>query len=140
MSTHKRGPMVEARVGFAADAQGLGVAYVATQRAKGSMLLRLPFKVKRYPALQDREIAYAALTVVANALRERGVRRVSFDVADSELVADVTERRQVPPAITLPYVRLGCALNQFAEYHLTAHPGDDLTARARAEVALHVAA
>jgi hypothetical protein len=132
--------MIEATVGFAADAQGMGVAYVSARRAKGSLLLRLPFKVQRFPALEDREVAYAAMTVAARALREHGVRRVSFDLADPELVADVLERRQVPPAITLPYVRLGCALNQFTEYHLTAHAGDDLTARARAEVALSVAA
>jgi hypothetical protein len=132
--------MVEATIGFAADAQGLGVAYVATRRAKGSLLLRLPFKVKRYPALLDREVAYAALTIAAHALRERGIRRVAFGVCDPELVADVTQRRPVPPSITLPYVRLGCALNQFTEYHLTVEPNDDLSARARAEVALSVAA
>lgn len=140
MNTHRQAPMVEATVGFAADARGFGVAYVATKWTKGSLLLRLPFKVQRYPALQDREVGYAALLVVAQALRERGIRRVAFDVADTELVADLVERRPVPPAIALPYVRLGCELNAFAGYTLAANGGDDLAARARAEVALSFAA
>jgi len=140
MKRQKAAPMLEATIGYAADERGLGIAYVATYRGDAPLLLRLPFKVQRYPALQDREIAYAALTTAARALRERGVRRVAFGVADAELVADVMERRAVPPAIALPYVRLGCALNQFVEYRLVTAPNDDLSGRARAEVALSVAA
>jgi hypothetical protein len=42
----------------------------------------------------------------------------------------------------MPYVRLGCALNQFRRYEIAdLPPGDaDLSARARSEVAMHVAA
>jgi hypothetical protein len=142
MSARKMTPMIEATLGFAADADGAGVAYVALRGASRSnpALLRVPFRVKRYPALLDREVGYAALSAAAMRLRERGIHRVRFALSDVGLVADVVERRPLPPALTLPYVRLGCALNQFAEYHLVAAPDDDLLGRARAEVALHVAA
>jgi hypothetical protein len=48
----------------------------------------------------------------------------------------------VPSALTLAYVRVRCSLNQFREYQIAdpAERESDLTARARSEVAMHVAA
>lgn len=139
-------PKVEARVGFAADGRGEGVAYVRVgTRASadaGPLLLRVPFTTKRYPALLEREVGYAALTAVARRLREREICRVALLVDDERLVEDFRDRREVPQALDLAYVRLGCALNQFREYEIGHAPSGsfDLTARARAEVAMHVAA
>lgn len=138
----KKAQMIRAIVGFAADGQGRGLAYARVSGGASSEVLRLPFSLERYPDLLDREIGYAALDTVAKRLRAAGVERVTFVIDDLQLFTDVAEHREVPPALTLAYVRLGCALNQFREYHLNSagDPAAELTARARAEVALQVAA
>jgi hypothetical protein len=132
---------VDAATGFAADAQGNGVAYVRLQLGGTPRVFRIGFELKRYPALLDREVGYAALTAVAAGLRRRGVERVRFAIDDARLASDLREHREVPAPLTLAYVRLRCALNQFKEYDIAASSGEsDLTARARSEVAMHVAA
>ena len=133
---------IEAATGFAADAQGQGVAYVRLILAGTPRVLRVPFAVRRYPALRDREIGYAALTAAGAVLRRRGVERVRFTVDDAHLAMDLREHRDVPAPLTLAYVRLRCALNQFKEYDIAASASgeSDLTARARSETAMHVAA
>lgn len=133
---------VDAATGFAADAEGNGVAFVRLVRSGTPRVLRVPFRVKRYPALSDREVGYGALTAVASVLRRRGVEHVRFTVDDAHLLCDLQEHREVPPALTLGYVRLRCALNQFKEYDIAAsgQRESDLTARARSETAMHVAA
>ncbi|HEV3152192.1 MAG TPA: hypothetical protein VGZ02_00150 [Candidatus Baltobacteraceae bacterium] len=125
-------------VGFAADDSGNGVAYA---RAEGQRTLRVPFTVKRYAALLGREVGYAALCEVARVLHRRGFERIEFAIDDASLLSDLAERREVPAPLTLAYVRLRCALNQLREYRIRPAPGEsDLTARARSDVALHVAA
>lgn len=143
----RRNDRVRATVGFAADQRGEGVAYARLARPSGAgagrgALVRVPFRLQRMPALLDREVGYAALTAVATHLKERGIERVGFVVDDARLVEDLHERRDVPQPLGLPYVRLGCALNQFREYDVAPLRGDgsDLSARARAEIAMHVAA
>lgn len=133
---------IEAATGFAADAQGNGVAYARLMLRGTPRLLRVPFSVKRYPALLDREVGYAALAAVAGALSRRGIERARFAVGDTQLVRDLAEHRDVPAPLMLAYVRLRCALNQFKEYDIavSAAGESDLTARARSEVAMHVAA
>ena len=134
--------LVNARVGYAADAKGNGVAYVRVGPEGADHVLRVRFAVQRFPALLDREIGYAALPAVAAALRERGVSRARFFLDDAALVDDLVNHRDVPAALTLAYVRLGCALNQFQEYEIANADSrvSDLTARARSEAAMHVAA
>jgi hypothetical protein len=132
---------VDAATGFAADAQGNGVSYLRLQLGRTARVLRVPFSVRRYPALLDREIAYAALTAAAAVLHRRGIDRVRFLVDDTRLVSDLHEHRDVPAPLTLAYVRLRCTLNQFKEYDIAPSSGEsDLAARARSEVAMHVAA
>ena len=130
---------VEATVGSAADARGSGVAYARLARAAERHLLRVPFRVD---VCEERERAagYAALTAVARALRARGIARVRFLVDDETLLGDLNGRTRVPDALVMPYVRLRCALNQFADARFGAATAGDLAQRARAEVALHVAA
>lgn len=141
MSTHKAIPMIEATVAYAADPNGEGVAYTAVQtQARTPVLLRVPFRVKRLPALSDREVGYAAVAAVSDALHQRGIKRVRIGVDDPELLADVSQRRKLPAALTLPYVRLGCALNRFTEHQLVPRSDEDLAGRARAEALLHTAA
>jgi len=126
-------------LGFAAGPQGQGVAYA---RIGADRTLRVPFSVRRLPALLEREVAYAALTAVADVLHRRGVSRVHAILEDTRLVEDLLERRDVPAALNMAYVRLRCVLNQFREFGVAAAPSDfsDLTARARSEVAMHAAA
>ncbi|MDQ6929411.1 MAG: hypothetical protein M3126_01925 [Candidatus Eremiobacteraeota bacterium] len=141
-SKRTTGPIVEATVGFAADEHGRGIAYAALAAGSKARSLRIPFTVRRYPALLEREVGYAAMTAVAERVAEMGCHRVKFHVADERLVDDIAGRRDVPMPLAIEYVRLGCALNRFAEYQLAPDggPADDLTARARAEVTLNVAA
>ncbi|MGR4064664.1 MAG: hypothetical protein ACLQPV_04375 [Vulcanimicrobiaceae bacterium] len=133
-------PATRAVLGFAADDEGCGVAY-ARLGASGEQLLRVPFRVRRYPGLGGREVGYAALAAVAGRLSDRGVSRVAFEMNDAELVSDVAERRSLPAPLILPYVGLRCSLNRLDAYALTCGPGsEELAQRARAEVSVHVAA
>jgi hypothetical protein len=132
---------VEALVGYAADSGGHGVAYVRLAAAAEEHLLRIAFKVRRGRDLDGREVGYGALAAVAGELRKRGVRRAVFGLEDTQLIEDLGAHRDLPEGLVLPYVRLRCALNQLADSSLQLDPGGaDLTQRARAEVALHVAA
>ena len=133
---------VDAVTGFAADEEGSGVAYVRLQLGGSARVLRVPFRVRRYPALRGREVGYAALTAVGETLRGRNVQRVRFILDDAQLRSDLREHRDVPAPLTVAYVRLRCVLNGFQAYEV-APAGDaasDLTARARSEIAMHVAA
>jgi hypothetical protein len=133
---------VQAAMGFAADAQGSGVVYVRLTMGAAPRVLRVPFRVKRYPALHEREVGYAALFAAAEALRRRGIERVCFAFDDEQLARDLREHREVPAPLALAYVQVRCALNQFKEYDIAADGADngDLVARARSETAMHAAA
>jgi hypothetical protein len=133
----------QASVGYAADDAGNGVAYVRVLLKEGGpRVLRVAFRVQRQPALSGREVGYAALTAICSALRRRGIETIRLAIDDRALIAELRKRENVPPPLAMPYVRLGCALNQFRRYEITDLPaGDaDLGARARSETALHVAA
>jgi hypothetical protein len=134
--------LLSVAAGFAADHQGNGVVYARVGERPGAPFLRIQFTVKRYPALLEREIGYAALTALCAALRRRGVERVRLNLDDERLIGDLREHREVPAPLTLAYVRLGCALNQFASYEISGPSAgeSDLTARARTEVSMHAAA
>ena len=132
--------MVQVQLGYAADRLGEGITYARLTTRTGERLVRVAFRVQRFDGLGGREIGYAALTALATMLRERGIDRIAFSLGDTELVADCNERRDVPPPLVLPYVRLRCALNRYAAYALDAGGDPDLEARARAELVLHPAA
>jgi hypothetical protein len=102
-------------------------------------LLRVPFRAGR-TALPDRAAGYAALTAVTRALRAKGRGRIRFALDDSALVEDLAGRRPVPDALVLPYVHLRCSLNQLEDFSVEFIAPGDLAQRARAEVALNVAA
>jgi hypothetical protein len=132
--------MMQAQVGFAADVPGNGIAYARLQTRTGERLVRVAFRVKRFDGLGGREIGYAALTAVATMLAQRGVSSVTFSVPDAELVQDLTQRRDVPPPLVIPYVRLGCALNRFASFAIERGEDPDLDGRTRAELFITTAA
>lgn len=132
--------MVQAQIGYAADQHGHGIAYARLTSRTGERLVRVAFRVQRFPGLDEREVGYAAVSAIASLLGERGIEGVCFHVPDEQLVADISEHRDVPPAMVLPYVRLGCALNRMKKYALCLGSDPDLSQRALAEVTLHTAA
>ena len=140
--TVMKGRATSVMVGFAADAAGNGIAYARLGESPAGRVLRVPFSVKRFPALSDREVGYGALAAICTALRRRGIESVHLCVDDLRLAGDLREHRDVPAALSMAYVRVRCALNQFRSYEIAEPPPSesDLTARARSEVALHAAA
>ncbi|MGH7327764.1 MAG: hypothetical protein ACREJX_05380 [Polyangiaceae bacterium] len=129
----------DATIAYAANARGDGVAYVAL--AGEATPRRITFQVDRLPALMDREVGYAALVAVADALWQEGYRRVQLGLADERVAQDLAERRSLPMALSLLYVRLKCRLNTFIQAQIVVRtPSDDLANRARAEVELSAAA
>lgn len=143
MSRQKGGELMDVVVGFAADRSGVGVAYAAIQRNGREHVLRAAFGVRPTAALEGREVGYAAMKAVADAVRTHYAGPVRFVVADDSLVTDVCERRPLPNALTMPYVALRCAINRFENAGFVRGRSaqiDDLTARANAEASLHIAA
>src|SRR5271166_1135937 len=129
--------MVQAQIGYAADELGRGIAYTRLTSRTGERLVRVAFRVQRFTGLDGREVGYAAVCAVATLLHDHGLDKVRFLIPDNQLITDITERRDVPPPMVLPYVRLGCALNRLKEYALCPGSDPDLSQRALAEVTLH---
>lgn len=132
---------VEAAIGYAVSPQGGGVAYARLTGAfERGELLRQTFRLHKSMVSLDRASGYAALTVIARTLHERGVRNVTLVIDDVQLVQEITVRPAVPESLVLPYVRLRCALNALSTFTIRAGATDELTQRARAEAALNLAA
>jgi hypothetical protein len=132
-------------IGFAFGDREEGVAYarvLGSREPEHVQRITVPFRPQ--PALLGRDGAYAVLLAVAAELRKQGVRdTVQFEIADEALVRDLADRRPVPAPLAMPYVLLGCALNRFksASVRLGDAPAcRDLTARARADISINVAA
>jgi hypothetical protein len=138
-------PLATATLGFAANSAGDGVAYVALCEAddRDETVVRVTFRCRPLPALRGRDIAYAATEAVAAHVLRRGLRAVALVFDDVSLLRDLADHAPVPAPLTIPYVRLRCTLNRFDSVDLRAigdQSSRDLGARARAEVALAVAA
>ena len=135
MGTHGR---VSARIGYAADADGFGVVYARVGAAR-PRILRAEFRIE--PRSEDDRVAgFAAIDAIAPAIR-KATAAVELAIDNGALVDDLSERRELPVSLLLPYVRARCALNAFNECRLVASGGaNDLAARALAEVSMRVAA
>ncbi len=129
-------PPAEIHIGYGVDAAGCGVAYARTE----SIVLRLPFRVARRPSLVERAGAYAAIVTVARSLAKRGIQCVRFRLPDHQLVDELSKRSEPPEELALPYVRVRCALNALEYFEIAFEEPGDLMQRARAEVALNLAA
>lgn len=133
--------MVTASVAYAADPEGAGIAYVRLGEGDRSSVLRIAFNVARRAALLGREVGYAALLAVAPALYERGIRRLRLCLEDEKLRRDLCEHAEVPGALTMAYVRLGCMLNRFDALEICGQSArTGLAERARFEAGMHAAA
>ena len=85
--------------------------------ATGPRGVRPTWKAQRMdplPALEGRELGYAAVAAVGAHLRGAGFTRVRLRLADELVVEDLNGRRPVPPALTMPYVKTRCILHGFA--------------------------
>lgn len=132
-------------VGFAAGRRGDGVAYASIAEADGreASLVRVVFRCRPLPALCGRDVAYSALEALASELVRCGRHAIDLRIDDPSLAMDLAEHRPVPGPLILPYVRLRCTLNRFREATVVAaadRTTRDLTARARAEASLNIAA
>ncbi len=140
-STGHRPESIDATVVAAADIHGRGVAYARLRSPGGERVVRVPFDLPNEARNVPHAVGYVAATAVAGTLAARGIRRAVFHLDDPDVVDDLNGRRGVPPALVLPYVRLKCALNAFERCGVALASGeDDLRQRARAEVAVNVAA
>ena len=142
MSRNMHNRTAEVEVAFAADALGSGVAY-ARVRDLAETVVRVPFAVKRLPGCDGREVPFAALAAIVNALRSRGYARLRLALCDEGAVADARGERAIPPALAMPYVALRCAVNELRSVDFARLAPDavaELESRARAEVALRIAA
>jgi hypothetical protein len=136
------GPLMrsaEVAVGYAADSQGNGIAFVAIATGYGRAVVKVPFHAAPLsPPLDGREFTYAAVAAVGGYLRGRGFTRIVLRLSDVQAVEDLNARSLVPPALAMAYVKVRAILYGFALARVQhAEPGetDEMAARARAEVA-----
>jgi hypothetical protein len=123
-------------VGFAADNIGRGIAYA--QMADANQLLRTTFVLRRNAS--ERAGAYAALGSVLRALIERGYDQLEISIDDPALHEELQRLKDVPRALNLAYIQLGCLLNRLRAVTFGSPSGAELTRRARSEVQAPVAA
>ena len=129
--------MVVATVGYAAGEGNAGLVYARIMGDGAARVIRRPFRIPE--PRDDRAEAYGAVTAVAQALAKRRVRGVRFIIGNATLAAEIMNRSGIPDPMALAYVRLRCALNAL-DAGVTAGTTDELTQRARAEIALNFAA
>ncbi len=93
----------------------------------------LPFAVNEIPSQQGHDYSYAGLMVALERIRSLDVKRVLVQTDDAALVAEI-ERKSAPHRdLTLPYIILGCKLNEFSSARIVAVPPQRIAAlRAKA--------
>jgi len=136
-------PAADVAVGYAADPQGRAVAYAAIATGTSTGIVRIPFRANALPALEGRDVGYAAVAAIGAHLRSRGFGRVRVRLADGNVVADLSGVGAPPKALAMAYVKARCLLHGLGAVRLeTAEPIEtrDLTKRARAELSLQTTA
>jgi hypothetical protein len=142
-TTRRVRPALDVAVGYAADECGRGVVYAAVDPGAANSIVRLSFATAVLPGLDRREVGYAAVAAVAGHLKARGLVRLRLRIADARVAADLAGCGSPPKALAMAYVRSRCILHSLNSARLECSAGADvrdLTARARAEVELTVAA
>jgi hypothetical protein len=86
----------------------------------------IPFEVQETPAQLGRDYGYAGMLTALQRLRTLGVRRVIIQTDDAALVDELDHRAEPHSDLTLPYIMLGCKLNEFARVRILASPADRL--------------
>ncbi len=130
---------VQATIGYAVGRQGRALAYARLVGDGVRQVLRLDLRVPPQAPAEPAG-ASAAVAAVARAARELGFRCVRFVLAEPRLVEETTSGAPVAEALVAPSLDLRCVLNSLSSFSFARGATDDLTQRARAEVALNVAA
>jgi hypothetical protein len=114
---------------------GRGIAAVSLLDRAGSAGEHfIPFSVREQLSQQGRDYVYAGVTAALDRLLSLGVRRVLIHVDDPLLIAELEQRSQPHRELTLPYIVLGCKLNEFSNAKLMLVKPERLAAlRAKAE-------
>ncbi|HXW76096.1 MAG TPA: hypothetical protein VEJ20_01670 [Candidatus Eremiobacteraceae bacterium] len=93
----------------------------------------VPFAVHELPSQQGRDYIYAGLVAALERLRSLDVRRVLIQTDDPMLVDELERKADPHRELTLPYIILGCKLNEFSAAKIVAVPAARLAPlRARA--------
>lgn len=88
----------------------------------------IPFEVQETPSQLGRDYGYAGMLAALQRLRALGVRRVVIQTDDAALVDELDHRAEPHSDLTLPYIMLGCKLNEFARARIIASPPERLAA------------
>lgn len=86
----------------------------------------IPFEVQETPSQLGRDYGYAGMLAALQRLRSLGVRRVIIHTDDTALVDELDHRAEPHSDLTLPYIMLGCKLNEFARARILASPAERL--------------
>ena len=93
----------------------------------------IPFAVHELPSQLGHDYTYAGLITALERLRSLDVKRVLLQTDDETVVAELERRADPHRDLTLPYIILGCKLNEFASARIIAVPSQRLAAlRAKA--------
>ncbi len=133
-------------IGFAADANGAGIVYLAVASSTGRAVAKCSFRVapatRAESAIAEAATALVAVEAAGAYLVGRGFTRVYIAVDAAEAVDVLNGRCAVDPALAGTYVRVRCLLHGFAVARVEHPKGEgvtvvhDLTTRAQAEIAL----
>jgi hypothetical protein len=88
----------------------------------------IPFELTETPSQLGRDYGYAGMLAALQRLRSLGVRRVVVQTDDAALVNELDHRAEPHNDLSLPYIMLGCKLNEFARARIIASPADRLAA------------
>jgi hypothetical protein len=124
----------QAQVAVLRCAPGRGLAAVQLLDDAGNVGEHfVPFTLHEVRSQQGRDYVYAGLIAALERLRSLDVKRVLIQTDDPDIVAEIERRSDPHRDLTLPYVILGCKLNEFSSARVVAVPSERLaTLRARA--------
>lgn len=80
----------------------------------------VPFSVRELPSQHGHDYTYAGLLSALERLRSLDVRRVLVQTDDVAVVDEIERRADPHRDLTLPYIMLGCKLNEFANARVVA--------------------
>lgn len=93
----------------------------------------IPFTVNELPSQQGHDYTYAGLIAALERLRSLDVKRVLVQTDDPSIVEEIERRVNPHRDLTLPYIILGCKLNEFSSAKVIHVPAQRLAAlRAKA--------
>lgn len=82
----------------------------------------IPFTLHELPSQLGHDFSYAGLITALERLRTLDVKRVLVQTDDPMVVAEIERRADPHRDLALPYIILGCKLNEFASAKIVAVP------------------